>query len=211
MEGTRTTAAVQRYLDELHARPLDSAAPPLVRELLERSARRLQLLCSSMIRRSYPRLARPPLNLGADEMLGAVVERLIKAMHGARPASVREFFGLANLHMRWELNDLARRLDEHTPPLGLEEPLAERGPPTDPGPSARARRMLDALDRLDADEREVLGLVRVQGLTHDEAAEVLGVSTKTIQRRLNRARVQLVVLLKDFPQSDAAGGDTAGG
>ena len=164
-----------------------------------------------MIRRSYPRLARPPLNLSADEMLGAVAERLIKALREARPASVREFFGLANQHMRWELNDLARRLDEHTPPLAFEEHLVGRNTPSEPGFSANARRMLAALERLGEDEREVLGLVRIQGLTHDEAAEVLGVSTKTVQRRLNRARVQLVTLLEDLPQSEAAGGDGAGG
>jgi RNA polymerase sigma-70 factor (ECF subfamily) len=30
----------------------------------------------------------------------------------ARPTNVRQFFALANQHLRWELNDLARRLDE---------------------------------------------------------------------------------------------------
>jgi hypothetical protein len=60
------------------------------------------------------RLARPPLNLQTDEVLGAVVERLLKAMHQTHPQTVRQFFGLANQHIRWELNDLARRLDEQT-------------------------------------------------------------------------------------------------
>ncbi len=207
MEVTRTTAVVQRYLDELRELPADADAPPIVRALLERSAVRLHLLCSAMLRRSYPRLARPPLNLNADEMLGAVVERLIKALREARPANVREFFGLANHHMRWELNDLARRLDEHTPPVEVDEAVARQSTVGEPVINANARRMLAALDRLDEEEREVLGLVRIQGLTHDEAAEVLGVATKTIQRRMNRVRVKLATLLKD----EAAGGDNAGG
>jgi len=212
MEATRTTAVVQRYLDELRAQPVGSGPSPVVRELLERSASRLQLLCSSMIRRSYPRLARPPLNLSADEMLGAVAERLMKALREARPASVREFFGLANQHMRWELNDLARRLDEHTPPVEFDEQLVERSTPSEPRLGANARRMLGALDRLGEDEREALGLVRIQGLTHEEAAEVLGVSTKTVQRRLNRGRVQLVTLLRDLqPQGGASRDDNAVG
>jgi RNA polymerase sigma-70 factor (ECF subfamily) len=51
----------------------------------------------------------------------------------------------------------------------------------------------------------------MQGLTHDEAAEVLGVSTKTIQRRLNRGRMQLVGLLKDLePRDGSHGTDVAG-
>ena len=53
------------------------------------------------------------------------------------------------------------------------------------------RRMLEAIDNLPEDEREVFGLVRLQGLTHAEAAEVLDVSTKTVQRRLNRASLLL--------------------
>jgi RNA polymerase sigma-70 factor (ECF subfamily) len=151
-----------------------------------------------MIRRSYPRLARPPLNLTADEMLGSVVERLIKAMREARPANVREFFGLANQHMRWELNDLARRLDEHTPFVGIDEERIADRTPSERGFNSNARRILDALDSLEPDEREVFGLVRIQGLTHVEAAEVLGIATKTVQRRLNRGRVQLLTLLKDM-------------
>src|SRR5262249_26814529 len=111
----RTTVAVQLYLDELAA---GAPAEPVVRALLDRSAGRLHLLCSTLLFQSYPRLTRPPLNLQTDEMLSAVVERLLKAMREVRPQSVRQFFGLANRHMRWELNDLARRLDEHTAALG---------------------------------------------------------------------------------------------
>lgn len=197
MGTTRTTVAVQSYLDDLHARP-DAGASDVVRDLLGRSALRLHLLCSAMIRRGYPRLARPPLNLRADELLGPVVERLIKALRAARPANVREFFGLANQHVRWELNEVARRLDEHTPPLGIDDQKVADRSASEPGLGAEARRILAALDSLGAEEREVFGLVRIQGLTHDEASEVLGVSTKTVQRRLNRGRAQLAGLLDDL-------------
>jgi DNA-directed RNA polymerase specialized sigma24 family protein len=65
------------------------------------------------------------------------------------------------------------------------------------------RRMLDAIDRLPEDEREVFGLVRLQGLTKAEAAKVLDVSTKTVQRRLNRARILLAEELDDLrPQEE---------
>ena len=108
MTGEHTTAVVQRYLDELGG---DSPAEPIVRALLDRAVRRLHLLCATMLHRSYPRLTQPPMNLQAEELLGAVAERLLKALREARPRTVRQLFALANQHMRWELNDLARRLD----------------------------------------------------------------------------------------------------
>src|SRR5437879_4291238 len=109
MSDDRTTAVVERYLVALAG---DTPADPVVRELLDRAVGRLRVLCSSLLHRNYPRLTRAPLNLEADELLGAVVERLLKALREARPGTVRQFFALANRHIRWELNDLARRLDE---------------------------------------------------------------------------------------------------
>jgi RNA polymerase sigma-70 factor (ECF subfamily) len=58
--------------------------------------------------------------------------------------------------------------------------------------------MLAAIEALPEDEREVFDLVRIQGLTHAEAAEVVGVSEKTVQRRLNRARLLLAEQLADL-------------
>jgi RNA polymerase sigma-70 factor (ECF subfamily) len=117
MDAEPTSAAVQRYLDELAA---GSPAQPLVRALLARAVGRLHQLCATLLYRHYPRLTRPPLNLRADERLSAVVERLLKAPREARPTTTRQFFALACQHMRWELNDLARRLDEQ--PAAVELP-----------------------------------------------------------------------------------------
>src|SRR5262245_16055730 len=108
MSDDHSTAVVQRYIDELDG---DSPAEAIVRALLHRTVRRLRLLCATMLRGCYPRLTRPPLNLQADELLGAIAERLLKALREARPRTVRQLFVPANQHMRWELNDLAQRLD----------------------------------------------------------------------------------------------------
>jgi hypothetical protein len=72
-----------------------------VRAFLDRAVRRLHQLCATLLYRGYPRLTRPPVNLQADELLGAVVERLLKALRAARPASARQFFALGCQHMRW--------------------------------------------------------------------------------------------------------------
>jgi RNA polymerase sigma-70 factor (ECF subfamily) len=198
MEEGGTTIAVQEYLDELAGAAGASVAEPIVSALLGRAVRRLHHLCAALLYRSYPRLTRPPLALDADELLGAVVERLLKALRAARPTTVRGFFALANQHIRWELNDLARRLDDHPPPIDVREDAvpAPLSSGSELGPDAR--RMLGAIDALPEDEREALSLVRIQGLTHDEAARLLGVSAKTVQRRLNRALLLLTAELGDL-------------
>src|SRR3954453_14718300 len=148
MADDRTTAVVQRYLDELAG---DAPVEPVVRALLDRAVRRLHQLCAALLSRSYPRLTRPPLNLQADEMLGAVVERLLKALREARPATVRQFFPLAGQHMRWELNDLARRGDEQPAAVELRDGLVPAPVSSGSGLSRDGRRILEVIDSLPAE------------------------------------------------------------
>jgi RNA polymerase sigma factor (sigma-70 family) len=196
----QTTAAVQRYLNALAG---DQPPEPIVRALLDRAVRRLQLLCANLLYRKYRRLTLPPLNLQADELLSGVVERLLKAMRAVRPETVRQFFALVNKHMRWELNDLARRLDEQPSAVELDEGKVPAADSSGSLLSADGRRMLTAIDKLPEDEREVFDLLRIQGLMQVEAADVLGVSIKTVQRRLNRSLLLLAKELDDLrPQKD---------
>jgi RNA polymerase sigma-70 factor (ECF subfamily) len=196
MHEEPTTAAIQRYLNAL---PGDTAAEPIIRELLDRAVCRLRLLCGALLYRSYPRLTQPPLNLETDDLLDGVVAGLLTAMRTIRPQTVRQFFALATQHMRWQLNDLARRLDEQPAAAALPE-AGVAAPPSSGGSalSPDARRMLAAIDGLPEDEREVFDLVRIQGLTYVEAAGVVGVSVKTVQRRLNRGRLLLAEQLADL-------------
>jgi RNA polymerase sigma-70 factor (ECF subfamily) len=202
MHEEATTVVIQRYLDAL---PGDTAAEPIVRELLERAVRRLRLLCATFLSRSYPRLTRPPVNLETDELLGGVVAGLLRALRTVRPQAVRRFFALANRHMPWKLNDLARRLDQQPAAAALAESGVAAPPAsTASGLSPADRRLPGAIEGLPEDEREVFDLVGIQGLTHAEAAGVVGVSEKTVQRRLNRARLLLAERLADFRPATAA-------
>jgi RNA polymerase sigma-70 factor (ECF subfamily) len=58
--------------------------------------------------------------------------------------------------------------------------------------------MLAAIDALPDDEREVFGLVRIQGMSQTEVAALLDVSVKTVQRRLSRSLIQLTEALADL-------------
>ena len=66
------------------------------------------------------------------------------------------------------------------------------------GLSPDGLRMLRAIDELPEDEREVFDLVRIQGMTQTEAAQVLGVSAVTVKRRLNRGLRLLTEQLADL-------------
>lgn len=203
MNEGHTTIAVQRYLGELARLEGGAPAEPIIRALIDTSVTRLHLLCRTLLLRSYPRLARPPLNLQSEEMLSSVVERLLKAMQEVRPTSVRQFFALANQHMRWELNDLARRLDGQSAARGLQEEFVPAPELSGSQLSPNALRMLDAIETLPDDEREVFSLVRIQGMTHAEVADVLGVAAKTVQRRLNRSLILLADKLNDLKPAAA--------
>jgi RNA polymerase sigma factor (sigma-70 family) len=188
VEAGPTTAAVERLLGALNG---DAPIEPQIHALLERAVGRLRMLCANLLHKSYPRLARAPLGLEADELLGAVVARLLKALRSVRPATVRQFFGLANQHMRWELNDLARQLDGRPAIVTMVDGMACAPEPSDSVASPNLRRMLESIDELPEPEREMFDLVRIQGLTHVEAAAIAGVATKTVQRRLNRGLLLL--------------------
>src|SRR6516225_8510989 len=207
MNEEPTTVIVQRYLDAL---PGDTAAAePIVRELLERAAGRLRLLCGTLLHKSYPRLTRPPANLETDELLGDVVAGLLTALRKTRPPTVRRFFALANQHMRWQLNDLAGRLEERPAAAALAESGVAPSPASsDSGLSPDARRILEVIEGLPEDEREAFDLVRIQGLTQVEASELLGVATRTVKRRLDRGLRLLTERLGDLGPEAAPPGSS---
>jgi RNA polymerase sigma-70 factor (ECF subfamily) len=199
MDEERTTAVVQGYLDELAG---DRTAEPVIRALLEQAVHRLHELCAALLHRSYPRLTRPPLNLQVEEMLGAVVERLLKALREIRPGTVRQFFALASQHMRWELNEMARRLDEQPTAAELRDGLVPAPASSDSQLTADVRRMLEAIERLPEGEREAFELVRIQGMSQAEAARMLEVSVATVNRRLSRGLQLLAAELGDLYPDD---------
>src|SRR5262249_25713398 len=87
------------------------------RALLDRAVRRLHLLCATLLHRGYPRLAQPPLNVQADELLGAIAERLLKA----RRRTVRRLFAY--------VEGLPHLVACVVGALGLDRPeQVERGP-----------------------------------------------------------------------------------
>lgn len=127
----------------------------------------------------------PTVRSFADE--GDVVQgaslRLLSALRELRPQSSREFFGLAAVQIRRELLDLARQFTARMHPhVGKDEE-------TEPHDRAPAGDELDlwtrfhqAVEKLPVEEREAIGLIFYHGRSRLEAAEILGVSERTIGR-----------------------------
>jgi RNA polymerase sigma-70 factor (ECF subfamily) len=124
--------------------------------------------------------------------------RLCRALESVTPASLLDFFRLAALQVRRELIDLARHYygpagpaaghQSVPPPEGSTAPLREPSDLRDePGRLAIWGEFHEQIGALPAEQREVFDLVWYQGLTHAETATLLGVSTKTVQRRWQAA------------------------
>ena len=69
-------------------------------------------------------------------------------------------------------------------------------PETEAGDRAELRRVSAAIGAIPAKLREVLILCAIEGMSQSEAAETLGVSQKTVETRLYRARARLNELLR---------------
>jgi DNA-directed RNA polymerase specialized sigma24 family protein len=81
-------------------------------ELISHVRERLQRLTRKMLQ-DYPGVKRWEQT---DDVLQNALVRLLRALRDVRPASMREFFGLASVQIRRELLDLAKHYYGPSPP-----------------------------------------------------------------------------------------------
>ncbi len=79
---------------------------------------------------------------------------------------------------------MARRLDKEARAREFNDAVIPGPASSESQLSPNARRILEAIDNLPEEEREAFDLIRIQNLTHPEAAGLLGVSERTLRRRL---------------------------
>jgi RNA polymerase sigma factor (sigma-70 family) len=173
---------------------LRAGDPSARNDLIAHTEGRLRELASRMLR-GFPRVARWEQT---DDVFQNAMIRLCRALDADTPQSVRHFFNLVTQHIRWELHDLA---DRHGGPLGhganhqtdrsgaaLSGVVGLESGPAELEDWADFHRRVKALPD---EEREVVELHWYGGLSHAEAAEVLGVSDRTVKRRWMSARLAL--------------------
>lgn len=171
-------------------------------ELLKRSSERLEQLTRAMFR-DFSRVHR--WEETADVLQSASV-RLYRALQATRPTDVRGFFALASLQIRRELTDLARSYfgpeglgtnyeNSDIWPTGAASSngfdVAASSGSFDPKRLASWTEFHNEAEQLPPDEREVFDLIYYQGLSQAEAAEVLNISERTLQRRWQNVRLTL--------------------
>ena len=136
----------------------------------------------------------------ADDLIQDTLERgLARLQQWREGESPRKwlFSILHNLHV-----DGLRRKSRRPPHVGLESLGVEQSAPAADGASGRD---LDrALQLLSVEQRRVLLLVGLEGLTYAETADVLDIPVGTVMSRLARGRERLRSLM------DYEGGDKNG-
>lgn len=171
------TAVLQKCLDRWQAG--DRAAAD---DLLRAVSTRLEKLAGKMIR-AFPNVRGLA---DTDDVLQNSLVRLFRTLRSLRPATPRDFFNLAAVHIRRELLDLARRArGRDTVPLSLgstDSPVRQElaVPAADTDSWVRFH---EAVDQLPIEEREVVGLVFYHGWTQKKIAELFQVDERTIRRR----------------------------
>ena len=162
-------------------------------ELLERFEGRFRSLVQRMLKK-YPSVQRWE---ATDDVYQNAIIRLHRSLQDASPSTVKEFIGLTATQIRRELIDLARHYygalglgkNHHTDGAERNQIVVSAGQAPD---------SLDdwtdfhqSVANLPPEARESFELIWYAGLTQIEAASLLGISRRTLIRRLNVARRHL--------------------
>jgi RNA polymerase sigma-70 factor (ECF subfamily) len=187
-------------MDELHTTSL--------RDLIARFQAGENNALDSLIRRTQERLeqfARRMLGgfpgVRAKEQVEDVLQnaliRLTRTLRQEVPQSVADFFGLAALHLRRELLDLARGHARH-PTAHLAKDPPEQAD-DNPNELDRWAALHEAAGRLPDQLRQVFACTFYHGWTQNQIAELLGISERQVRRRWVETCLRLKAAVGDLP------------
>jgi RNA polymerase sigma factor (sigma-70 family) len=171
-------------------------------ELFRNVRQRLEHLACKMLKH-FPKVQSLA---DADDLVHNAVVSLLRALEQEVPASAQDFFHLAAVHLRRALLDLARkaRSPSGKPPERLAAADGDSDDqgcrPLDPG---EAPEEMDywysfhlSVERLEAEQREVVGLIYYHGWKQNDVAELLHVSKRTVARLWKAALSKIEADLK---------------
>lgn len=180
MLAQSTTGILQNCLDRIRGGDLAARE-----QLIVHCQKRLRLLVRKMMRR-YPNVR---VWEHTSDVMQNVLIKLDVALRKIPLDTVRDFLQLAAFHTRYVLIDLARHY-KHKQPVGFNSslPVAVN---SDPVNWMQWVSLHEHLDKLPEDEKILFDLLYYEGVTQEGAADLLGVSPKTLKRRWKAARLSL--------------------
>ena len=175
-----------------------SLDPDNLEELIVLSENSMRQLASRMLSR-FPSVGRWE---ETDDVYQEAAVRLHRALRELTPASRRHFHSLAALQIRRVLIDMARRYSapgsfaaNHDTNCGGPERWLNKTADSVRQPEAVSldewARFHRLVEELPDPQREVFDLVWYSGLRQEEAAHLLGITVRSLQRRWRNARILL--------------------
>ena len=163
--------------------------------LIQKSSERLMRLTRKMLK-GYPKLRRWEQT---DDVLQNALLRLHRSLAEVKPETVKEFFGLAATQIRRSLIDLTRHNfgpEGHAAHHETDRSRSENETPKyerafEPHSLEGWGKFHETVAVLPEKEREVFNLLWVNGITQNEAAEVLGIDLRTVKRHWRSARLMI--------------------
>jgi len=135
----------------------------------------------------------------AEDLVQRACVRALERAHQLQPDTSPLSWMFSIVHSTW-INELRARSVRKRSSMDWDDDFLENvADPVDKGPEAQ---LISAVERLPEAQRVVMLLVAVEGLSYQEAADVLEVPIGTVMSRLSRAR-QAVGALLGTPDSKA--------
>src|SRR5690606_29467249 len=125
----------------------------------------------------------------ADDLVQDTLTRALSAIHQFRPGTSMKSWLFTIMRNAFYTRI---KIEKREAPGAAD--CASLRPATDPTQewSARGREIAEAIAKLPEQQREVLMLIGVLGVSYEEAAEVCGCAMGTVKSRLHRARLRLL-------------------
>ncbi|MFN3861608.1 MAG: RNA polymerase sigma factor [Roseateles sp.] len=133
----------------------------------------------------------------ADDLVQVAIERALKRTDQWTPGTRLDSWMYRIMQNAW-IDELRAR-ERHGQTFLPEEEGEHVGDEAKSGAPLDAILVRKAVAKLSDEHRTVVGLVLVEGLSYQEAAQVLGVPVGTVTSRLARAREALQELLGEWP------------
>jgi RNA polymerase sigma-70 factor, ECF subfamily len=134
---------------------------------------------------------------GADDLVQETLMRALNKLHLWQPGTDLRAWLFTIMHNQHV--NMVRRAVRDGANFDIEQMSAALVATTDPTASRQMRELEKALSRLRDEQREVILLVGLEGMSYEAAAQILDVPVGTVRSRLSRARDALRVLL-DMPK-----------